>query len=99
MSGAQGAYTESLEISRGLLQQYGDSPQTLRDLSVSLDKVGNVRREAGDVSGAQAAYAESLEIRRRLLQHYGATARREAEVRYSLERVRELLPMGVAEST
>ena len=35
-------------------------------MSVSLDKVGDVRLAAGDRAGALAAYEESLAIRRKL---------------------------------
>jgi tetratricopeptide (TPR) repeat protein len=59
------------QIARHRLQQYGENGQTLRDLSVSLNNVGDVRRESGDVAGAEAAFADSLEIRRRLHQQYG----------------------------
>jgi hypothetical protein len=37
-----------------------------RDVSVSLDNVGNVRRAAGDRAGALSAHEESLAIRRKL---------------------------------
>jgi tetratricopeptide (TPR) repeat protein len=37
-----------------------------RDLSVSLEKVGDVRFDAGDRAGALAAYEECLAIRRKL---------------------------------
>ncbi len=87
LSGAEGAYTESLEIRRRLLQQYGESPQALRDVSVSLNNVGNVRRESGDLSGAEGAYTESLEIRRRLLQQYGESPQALRDVSVSLNNV------------
>jgi hypothetical protein len=38
----------------------GDTPQALRDLSVSLNKVGNVERELGNLSEGLAAYRQSL---------------------------------------
>ena len=38
----------------------------MRDLSVSLDNVGNVERDLGDLGAARAAYRESLELRRQL---------------------------------
>jgi tetratricopeptide (TPR) repeat protein len=42
-------------------------PEALRDLSVSLLYVGELRRKRGDLDGAQAAQTESLELARRLL--------------------------------
>ncbi|MFA7242888.1 MAG: tetratricopeptide repeat protein, partial [Sulfuricellaceae bacterium] len=41
---ALNAYRESLEIRRTLRASTGDAPQTLRDLSVSLDNVGSVEQ-------------------------------------------------------
>lgn len=43
------------------------STNALRDLSVSLNKLGDIRSDLGDLSAAERAYAESLELRRRLL--------------------------------
>ena len=37
-----------------------------RDISVSLDKIGDVKRSQGDREGALAAYEESLDIARHL---------------------------------
>ena len=56
---AQVFAAQALDISR-------NAPQSLRDLSVSLNNVGNVARELGQLEEARSAYAESLEIRRQL---------------------------------
>ncbi|HEX2446742.1 MAG TPA: hypothetical protein VHK26_00965, partial [Methyloceanibacter sp.] len=37
-----------------------------RDLSISLNRLGDVKRDSGDTKGALAAYDESLAIRRQL---------------------------------
>ena len=37
-----------------------------RDVSVSLNKLGNVKLQAGDPPGALAVYQESLEVARKL---------------------------------
>ena len=58
---------------RRLLDAYGETPQALRDLSVSLDRLGDVQRETGEVAAAAAAYEESLALDRRLLDAYGET--------------------------
>ena len=68
-----GAYEESLALRRRLVDTYGETPQALRDLSVSLNSLGQVRRETGEVAGATAAYEESLALRRRLVDAYGET--------------------------
>ncbi|WP_223177779.1 hypothetical protein, partial [Pseudoalteromonas fuliginea] len=44
----------------------GDSPQVLRDLSVSFDKVGNIELQLGDVPAAKTASMQSLAIRQQL---------------------------------
>ncbi|EMP92862.1 tetratricopeptide repeat family protein, partial [Vibrio cholerae O1 str. 116063] len=40
----------------------GDSPQVLRDLSVSFSKLGDIEQQLGDLHAAKAAYAQSLAI-------------------------------------
>ena len=56
---AQVFAAQALDISR-------NAPQSLRDLSVSLENVGNVARDLGQLEEARSAYAESLEISRQL---------------------------------
>ncbi|PID99909.1 MAG: hypothetical protein CSA79_05990 [Thiothrix nivea] len=51
----------------------GETPESLRDLSVSLNKVGGVAQQQGRWGDAQLAYQESLEIRRRLKALLGET--------------------------
>ena len=51
----------------------GDTPESLRDLSVSLDKVGAVAQQQGRWSDAQSAYEESLGLSRRLKALLGDT--------------------------
>ena len=59
---ARAAYRESLAISRQLKSLTGDAPQSLRDLSVSLDNVGDVARDLGQLEEARAAYEEALSL-------------------------------------
>ena len=63
---AQVFAAQALEISRQLKTLTGDAPQSLRDLSVSLDKVGNVARDLGQLEVARSAYAEALDLVKRL---------------------------------
>ena len=69
-SEAEPLYVEALELSRRLFEQLG-TPESARDVSVSLDHVGGVRVAAGDWPGAQQAYEESLALRRRLSEQLG----------------------------
>ncbi len=65
----------------------GDSPQALRDLSVSLNKVGGVEQALGRLDDALNAYRESLELRRRLLLVMGELPQTLTDLRYSLTRL------------
>ncbi len=60
---------ESLDIARQLRHALGDTPQALRDLSISLNNVGSVERDLGDLAAAREAYRESLDIGRATLRH------------------------------
>src|SRR5262249_11736416 len=43
-----------------------DTPQALRDLSFSLDRLGNTEQAAGNLDAARTAYTRSLDLRERL---------------------------------
>ena len=55
---------ESLVLRRRLRDAYGETPQALRDLSIILERLGRVRREAGNFDAAAADYEEALALRR-----------------------------------
>ena len=63
------------------------SQTTLRDLSVSLDNVGDTARRMGNLGEAEAAYGESLKIRRDLVERYGATPESLRDLSVSLNKV------------
>ena len=84
------AYQRMLILSRQLLERDGETPQALRDLSVSLNKLGGVRELAGDSAGASAAYEESLEISRRILASYGETPQALRDLAFSLQKVADV---------
>ena len=65
-AGALKAYEESLEIARRLAAADPGNAGWARDVSVSLNNVGDVRVAEGDRAGALKAYEESLDIARRL---------------------------------
>ena len=67
---AAAAATESLGIRRGLVDVLG-TPESRRDLSVSLNNAGRVARARGDWGAAGPAYEESLEISRMLVNLLG----------------------------
>ena len=67
---AAAAATESLGVRRGLVDVLG-TPESRRDLSVSLDNVGRVAEARGDWGAAGRAYEESLGVRRGLVDVLG----------------------------
>jgi tetratricopeptide (TPR) repeat protein len=64
-----------------------ESPEALRDLSVSLNKVGDAQAGLGRRDEALASYQESLGIFRRLLDVYGESAEALRDLSVSLEKV------------
>jgi len=58
---------------RSILNRDGETPQTLRDLSLSLDEMGRIREAAGEMDAARAIYEESLAIDRGLTETVGET--------------------------
>ena len=67
---------ESLVIRRRLLDAYGETPQSLRDLSIILERLGGVRRAAGNLDAAVSDYEEALALRRKAVIQDGQPRRR-----------------------
>ncbi|WP_173804900.1 tetratricopeptide repeat protein, partial [Sphaerotilus uruguayifluvii] len=80
---------ELLSVSRLRLRAESDRPQhvRLRDVSISLDNVGQVAQAQGDWTGAESAYRESLGIRRELVKRLGGTPEALRDVSISLDNV------------
>ena len=64
---AEAAFEESLSIIRPLMEQL-KTPDSIRDVSVSLDRVGDARMAQSQFKEAEAAFEESLSIRRPLME-------------------------------
>src|SRR5262249_40648294 len=62
LKGRDRVYKEGLTIIRGLVQRYPDNSRWQRELSVSLNKVGDVKLQEDDTDGARAHYSEALTI-------------------------------------
>ncbi|MDQ3060324.1 MAG: tetratricopeptide repeat protein [Pseudomonadota bacterium] len=62
---------QALELCRQLRVVKADTPESRRDLSISLNKVGDAESAVGRGEQALTAYRESLEIRRQLRQALG----------------------------
>jgi len=66
-----------------------EDPQALRDLSVSLIKIGDTEYALGHWNRACTAFSEALEIRRRILQRVGETPEALRDLSVSLNKVGE----------
>ena len=82
---ASAAAEESLGIRRGLVDVLG-TPESRRDLSVSLNNAGRVAEGRGDWGAAGRAYEESLGIRRGLARSLGTLGSRQ-DLSVSLDNV------------
>ena len=65
------------------------TPESRRDVSLSLERVADIERERGDLDGALARYEEGLEIALALLAELGTPESRR-DVSLSLERVADI---------
>jgi tetratricopeptide (TPR) repeat protein len=82
-------YEESLGIARRLATDNPGSAQAARDLSVSLNKLGDYylqRGQAGDAGRALQCYEESLDTRRRLATDNPGSAQAARDLGASLDR-------------
>ena len=86
-AGALTAHEESLAIARKLAAADPGNVVWQRDVSVSLNKVGDVRRAAGDRPGALSAYEEGLAIMRKLAAADPGNTGWQRDVSVSLNRV------------
>ena len=62
---------QAVALIRETVGAYGKTPERLRDLSVSKDRLGNIAKALGRLDEAQTAYAEQISIARELLDAYG----------------------------
>ena len=86
-------FAEAEEIGKKILLQAramaseAETPESLRDLSVSLDNVGDIDRQLGRLDEARQSYAESLAICRRLIERIGETPESLRDLSVSLNNV------------
>ena len=62
---------QALAAAQRLVKLTGESPEALRDWSVSLDNLGDVQRALGDEAGARERYEQSLQVSERLVKLTG----------------------------
>ena len=92
-------FVASLEVRREILSEFGRSPQALRDLSISLNKVADMMRavgtssitDEGESKTALDLYVASLEVRREILSEFGRSPQALRDLSVSLERVADMM--------
>ncbi len=77
----------AVQVFRKLLSADTRSPQVLRDLSLSLDRLGDAQRDAGQTQQALEAYRESLALRRALRASLGDEPQVLRDLSFSLDRL------------
>ena len=87
VAAAESHLDEAVRRWKSILERDGESAQALRELSVSLERLGDVRCESGGLAAATAAFEESLALRRRLLEAYGESAQALRDLSVSLGRL------------
>ena len=76
-----------LKISREMRAQEGDTPETVRDLSVALNNVGRVAEALGQWAEAETTYRESLALMRQQRERLGDTPETVRDLSVSLDSV------------
>jgi len=76
-----------LVIRRKLAQDNPTSAEAQRDLSISLERLGDVAVAAGDLPDAKARHEEGLAIRRKLAQANPTSAQAQRDLSISLEKL------------
>ena len=84
---AQETAQAGLDIARRILERVGETPEALRDISVSLDNVGKTEQALGRWEQARDLYKESLDIARRILERVGETPEALRDISVSLNNV------------
>jgi tetratricopeptide (TPR) repeat protein len=76
-----------LHFSQKQIDASGETPESLRDLSVSLDNVGNTAKSMGDWEKARQSFEESLGISREIIGRVGETPESLRDLSISLNNV------------
>ena len=90
------AATALVDVHRELLRRYPDTPESLRDLSVSLNKVAGIQQRRGQLDEALDAYTEALRWYSLLDERYGPPYANPAELAALRDAVASIPPEGSA---
>ncbi|MDR3088530.1 MAG: tetratricopeptide repeat protein [Desulfobulbaceae bacterium] len=78
-----------LDFCRQQIERLGETPQSLRDLSISLNQVGETAQALGQLEAARQAYEESLGLDRKIIERLGETPQSLRDLSISLNKVGE----------
>ena len=87
---ARDYYQQALNSAREEQKLQGDTPELLRDISISLNKVGDMARAQGEPESAADYYRQSLAIRQQLQQLLGDTPEVLRDISVSLNKVGDM---------
>ena len=82
---------KTADLAKTAVEKQGKTPERLRDLSVSMNKLGDVARALGQLDDARAAYAEGEKLSRALIDVYGETVPALETLAYHAARLGQLL--------
>ena len=71
LPGALDAYTAAMDIAKSLAEADKDNAGWQRDLSVSLNRIADVKVDQGDLTGALNAYSAAMDIAKTLAEEIG----------------------------
>jgi len=83
-------YGRILDLTRKATEDGEESKASLRDLSVSLEKIGGIRMALRNTASAMKVYEESLAIRRRIVAEYPVTPESLRDLSISLEKIGDI---------
>jgi tetratricopeptide (TPR) repeat protein len=87
---AQSLAKQGSDLSHRRLEGIGETPQTLRDLSIALNNLGRVERDLAYFEAARSAFCESLELCRHLRERAGDTPQVLRELSIALDNVGQI---------
>jgi tetratricopeptide (TPR) repeat protein len=79
-----------ITLSHNMIANDGENALTLRDLSVALEKLGDMKKAVGNYEDAYRAYNESLQIDRELKEKLGLTPQVLRDLSISLNKVADI---------
>ena len=78
---------KTVDLAKTAVEKQGKTPERLRDLSVSMNKLGDVARALGQLDDARAAYAEGEKLSRALIDEFGKTPERLRDLSVSMNKL------------